>query len=76
VGAIRTTALNITLVPLPTYSSWRNPIEKVWRFLKQEVLHMHPWADDWLHLKSQVAAFLDRFAAPNSTLLCYCGLPT
>src|SRR5258708_2074978 len=70
------TTLNITLVPLPTYSSWRNPIEKVWRFLKQEVLHMHPWADDWPRLKSQVAAFLDRFACPNSTLLRYCGLPT
>lgn len=67
--------LNITLVPLPTYSSWRNPIEKVWRFLKQEVLHMHSWANDWPHLKHEVAAFLDRFACPNPTLLRYCGLP-
>lgn len=24
-------ACGITLVPLPTYSSWRNPIEKLWR---------------------------------------------
>jgi hypothetical protein len=68
--------LGITLVPLPTYSSWRNPIEKVWRFLKQEVLHMHQRADDWLCLKADAAAFLNRFSCPNSTLLRYVGLPT
>jgi len=65
----------ITLVPLPTYSSWRNPIEKVWRWLKQTVIHMHRWADDWQRLKSEVARFLDRFALPNSALLHYLGLP-
>lgn len=69
-------ALGITLVPLPTYSSWRNPIEKVWRFLKQEVLHMHTWAHDWPRLKAEVTAFLDRFACPNTSLLRYVGLPT
>jgi hypothetical protein len=69
-------AQRITRVPLPTYSSWRNPIAKVWRFLKQELLHMHPWADDWLRLKAEVAAFLDRFSCPNTTLLRYVGLPT
>jgi hypothetical protein len=61
--------LDMAMVPLPTYSSWRNPIEKVWRFLKQEVLHMPSWADDWPRLKAEVAAFLDRFACPNPTLL-------
>jgi transposase len=65
----------ITLVPLPTYSSWRNPIEKVWRWLKQTVIHMHPWADDWQRLKSEVAHFLDRFSSPNAALLRYVGLP-
>jgi hypothetical protein len=65
----------ITLVALPTYSSWRNPIEKVWRWLKQTVIHMHPWAQDWLRLKQEVHAFLDRFQAPNAALLRYIGLP-
>jgi hypothetical protein len=65
----------ITLVPLPTYSSWRNPIEKVWRWLKQTVIHMHHWADDWQRLKSEVAHFLDRFSTPNPALLRYVGLP-
>ncbi len=68
--------LGITLVPLPTYSSWRNPIEKVWRFLKQAVLHMHQHAADWPRLKAEVAAFLNHFACPNTTLLRYVGLPT
>jgi hypothetical protein len=67
-------SLAITLVPLPTYSSWRNPIEKLWRWLKQDVLHMHPWAADWHHTKDQAARFLDRFCLPNTVLLRYCGL--
>ena len=65
----------ITLVALPTYSSWRNPIEKVWRWLKQTVIHMHPWADQWLRLKQEVCAFLDRFQLPSASLLHYIGLP-
>jgi hypothetical protein len=40
--------LPIRLVPLPTYASWRNPIETLWRWLRQEVTHRHPWADDLL----------------------------
>lgn len=69
-------AQGITLVALPTYASWRNPIEKLWRWLKQSVLHMHPWADQWLRLKQAVLLFLDRFRAPNLALLRYVGLPT
>lgn len=69
-------AQGITLVALPTYASWRNPIEKLWRWLKQSILHMHPWADDWLRLKQAVLHFLDRFLAPNLALLRYIGLPT
>jgi hypothetical protein len=68
-------ACGITLVPLPTYSSWRNPIEKLWRWLKQEVIHMHPWAGDWSLLKQTVQAFLDQFSQPSPALLRYVGLP-
>lgn len=67
--------LHLSLLPLPTYSSWRNPIEKLWRWLKQDVLHMHGWAQDWLQTKSQVACFLDQFLEPNSQVLRYVGLP-
>lgn len=67
-------SLGITLVPLPTYSSWRNPIEKLWRWLKQDVLHMHPWAGDWPRTKAEVARFLDQFQPPSPALLRYVGL--
>jgi hypothetical protein len=68
-------AYGITLVPLPTYSSWRNPIEKLWRWLKQDVIHMHRWADDWPLIKQAVQAFLDQFHQPSPSLLRYVGLP-
>ncbi|MBK7218852.1 MAG: transposase [Candidatus Promineofilum sp.] len=49
--AIRDT-LPIQLLCLPTYASWLNPIEKLWRWLKQEVIRLHRCADDWPRLKS------------------------
>jgi transposase len=66
--------LPIRLLCLPTYASWLNPIEKLWRWLKQEVLHMHPYANQWAPLKQQVAAFLEQFATGSEALLHYVGL--
>jgi len=66
--------VDITMVPLPTYSSWRNYIEQLWRWLKQEVIHMHPWSDNWEQLESEIRLFLDRFRDPNTSLLRYVGL--
>ena len=68
--------LPIQLVPLPTYASWANPIEKLWRWLRQDLLHLHPWADDLAELRRQVLAFLDQFAQGSSDLLRYVGLLT
>jgi hypothetical protein len=66
--------LPIQLLPLPTYASWTNPIEKLWRLLKQEVLHLHAYADDWPGLKRAVIDFLDQFATGSRELLRYVGL--
>ena len=55
--------LPIRLVPLPTYASWLNPIEKLWRRLRQEVVHLHRWADDLPALYAEADRFLGRFAA-------------
>lgn len=68
------TALGIGLLWLPTYAPWENPIEKLWRWLKQEVLHHHRFADDWTGLKAAVTTFLDRFATGSPDLLRYVGL--
>jgi len=66
--------LPIQLVPLPTYASWTNPIEKLWRWLRQEVLHMHRLAADLKALRGEVRQFLERFADGSSELLHYVGL--
>lgn len=66
--------LPIQIVPLPTYASWCNPIEKLWRKLRQEVTHLHRWADDLTALRTQVDHFLEQFAHGSSDLLRYVGL--
>lgn len=59
---------------LPTYAPWTNPSEKVWLRLKQELLHLHPFEDDWLGLQNAVQAWLDRWLSGSSDLLHYVGL--
>ena len=54
---------------LPTYAPWLNPIEKLWRWLKQ-----HRLAADWPALRQRVTAFLAQFAAGSDALLQYVGL--
>ena len=66
--------LPIQLAFLPTYASWTNPIEKLWRWLQQDVTHHHHFADDWVGLKTAVFAFLDQFANGSTDLLRYVGL--
>jgi hypothetical protein len=67
--------LPIQLDPLPTYASWLNPIEKLWRWLRQDLGHRHPWADDLEALRAAVARFLAQFASGSDDLLHYVGLP-
>lgn len=64
----------IEVVWLPTYAPWLNPIEKVWRWLRQDVLKLHRLAQDWPALRQRVTAFLDQFADGSHALLHYVGL--
>lgn len=66
--------LPIRLVALPTYASWLNPIEKLWRKLRQEVTHLHLWADDLPGMRTAIDAFLAQFATGSLDLLRYTGL--
>lgn len=66
--------LRIHLRWLPTYAPETNPIEKPWRWLKQELAHRHARADDREGLKAAARAFLDRFAHGSDDLLRYAGL--
>lgn len=67
--------LPIQLVPLPTYASWCNPIEKLWRQLRQERLHLHRLADRLDELRQETREFLDALAQGSAALLRYVGLP-
>jgi hypothetical protein len=64
----------ITFLFLPTYAPWLNPIEKLWRWLKQAVIHMHRHSDEWDQLQQQVITFLQRFTQGSVALLHYVGL--
>lgn len=74
----RAAELGIHILWLPTYAPWTNPIEKLWRWLKQDVVHCHRLADRWPELLARVKQFLDRFAYGGSLhctrLLRYVGL--
>ena len=64
----------LTPLFLPTYASWLNPIEKLWRWLKQEVLHLHPFAAALDELRHLVTEFLNQFQNGSNELLRYVGL--
>ena len=59
---------------LPTYAPWLNPIEKLGRWLRQEVRKRHRLADDWDTLRQRVRDFLDQSWLGSSELLRYVGL--
>lgn len=65
---------HITPLFLPTYASWLNPIEKLWKWLKQTVIHLHPFADELEQLRKRVRDFLEQFLIGSQALLRYVGL--
>lgn len=67
-------ALHIHLLWLPTYAPWLNPIEKLWRLLKADVLHHHRLARDWAALTTAVTSFLAQYADDSPELLRAVGL--
>lgn len=64
----------ITPLFLPTYASWLNPIEKLWKWLKQRVIHLHPFANALEELRKRVCDFLEQFLTGSQDLLRYVGL--
>jgi hypothetical protein len=66
--------LPIQLVSLPTYASWLNPIEKLWKWLKKDLIHQHSFAHLFKELFPIVDQFLHHFAQPSRELLSFSGL--
>lgn len=59
---------------LPTYAPWLNPIEKLWRWLKEDILKLHRLAGNWPTLRKRVHDFLAQFENGSEELLQYTGL--
>jgi transposase len=66
--------LDTRLLYVPTYAPWTNPIEKLWRWLTEDLLRHHTRADACAQLRAEVAAWLDQFAHGSDAPLRYCGL--
>jgi DDE superfamily endonuclease len=64
----------LEVVRLPTYAPWLNPIEKLWRWLRQDVLKLHRLAAQPTALRQRVRDWLDQFATGSHELLQYVGL--
>jgi hypothetical protein len=59
---------------VPTSAPWLTPIEKLWRWLRQDQVSLHRLAHDWATLRQRVNGCLDQFAAGSHALLRYVGL--
>lgn len=66
--------LPIILVPLPTYSPWLNPIEKLWGKSRRDISHLHRFAEDIDQLRQRLHAFFAQFKDGSSDLLQTVGL--
>lgn len=66
----------VRLLWLPTYAPWLNAIEKLWRWLKQLVVHAHPWCDDFAQFRANVLAPLRDLASGSQAILQYVGMST
>jgi transposase len=66
--------LPIKILQLPTYASWANPIEKLWRWVRQSVIHLHRLSDKWDRLKQRIRDFILSFRKGSNELLRYVGL--
>jgi hypothetical protein len=64
--------LPIRRMPLPTHASSRNPIEKLWRRMRQEVTRVHRWATDLDQLRNRLDAVCASFATGSSKAFTVC----
>ena len=59
---------------LPTYAPWLNPIEKLWRWVRQTLGHAHPYSDDFTKFKAQLQSCLAEATHKAVDMLRYCGV--
>ncbi len=59
---------------LPTYAPRLNPIEKLWRWVRQVLCHAHPFCDNFTEYKAHLRAHFDEAADAPEAMARYCGL--
>jgi transposase len=72
--ALLTTLPRIERLWLPIGAHWLNPIEKLWRLLRHDVLALHRMATDWTDLHRAVRRYLRQFDDGSPPLLDAVGL--
>ena len=65
----------LQVVQLPTYSPDYNPIEKLWKKIKQQDTHLH-YFPTFEALTEKVEQALQKFTNTPEEILTLCGLPT
>lgn len=67
-------ASKVHLMRLPTYAPWLNPVEKLWRRLYHDVLHLHRWVYEWEQAQAAVTAWVDLWTSQPEPLLSLLGI--
>ena len=65
---------NVTLLPLPAYSSELNPVERVWLYLKERFLS-HRLLADYDAIVDAACNALDRLLAESGRIKSLCSYP-
>ena len=58
---------------LPTYAPWLNPAEKVWKWLRQRLTHMHSYSDDLSGLRRAIDGALESANKTPEAMLRHTG---
>ena len=64
---------HVQLLWLPTYAPWTNPIEKLWRWVRQTRVHQQQDSAAFPDLQQALASFLDAFHDGSHDLPHYVG---
>ena len=64
----------LQVLHLPTYAPRLNPIEKLWRWVRQRLCHAHPFCDNFTLYKAHLRAMFEEAGASPAEIRRYCGL--
>jgi hypothetical protein len=60
------TGYRVVVAPDVLEVHYEEPVEKLWRWVRHDVLKMHRWVENWPLVKQRVHDFLDQFAYGKS----------